>query len=659
MIVWGGGIINNDGIFRFESGARYNPVTDSWTANITTTGAPSARQFHSAVWTGNEMIIWGGLVARFTGTNSGVRYNPATDTWTANITTAGAPVARFGPSAVWTGSEMIVWGGDTLGNAYINTGGRYNLATDSWIATTTTGAPIARAYHSAVWTGNEMIVWDGNNSSGAIGNGGRYSLNLFTISQTTQSFPITGGTGNITITAQGGCTWTATTNANWLTITAGSSGAGNGTVAFTVAANTLGPRTGLITINNQTFTVTQAGVATPRVVRVAATSAAPGSSGLAVPIELVAQGDENALGFTLTFDPALLSSPQASLGADAAGAQLATVTTQTAQGRIGIGLALAAGQKFAAGTRQLAVVTFNLAATAGAGVTTLDFGDQPLQREVSDASAIALPASYTAGSLTVVPGYEADVTPRPAGNNNGTVTITDWVQVGRFVAGLDAAAPGAEFQRADCAPRDTKGDGRLTVSDWVQAGRYLGTDAPVAAGGPTQPISSSQLAAGSGQLAASSRQPATMRGVRGRWLAAADEERQERLMNFVVELDARGDENALGWSLRFDPSEWRFVAATNGGDVRHATLHVNARINGYVGLAMALPSGQTFAAGARQLAVISFAPVKGTAARARVEFAYYPVAREVVDAEANTLPMSFVFGSPPPESHRRAVNRRR
>ncbi|MGH9847681.1 MAG: hypothetical protein ACREEM_54010, partial [Blastocatellia bacterium] len=55
------------------------------------------------------------------------------------------------------------------------------------------------------------------------------------------------------------------------------------------------------------------------------------------------------------------------------------------------------------------------------------------------------------------------------------------------VAGLDAAAPGAEFQRADCAPRDTKGDGRLTVADWTQAGRYLGTDPTVAAGGPTLP----------------------------------------------------------------------------------------------------------------------------------------------------------------------------
>jgi hypothetical protein len=73
------------------------------------------------------------------------------DTWTA---TAGAPAVRGGHTAVWTGTEMIVWGdsGDT-------SGGRYNPSTDTWAATSTTNAPEARSGHTAVWTGNEMIVW--------------------------------------------------------------------------------------------------------------------------------------------------------------------------------------------------------------------------------------------------------------------------------------------------------------------------------------------------------------------------------------------------------------------------------------------------------------------------------------------------------------------
>src|SRR5205823_11329250 len=70
------------------------------------------------------------------------------DTWTV---TSGPPDSRRDNTAVWTGSEMIVWGGS--GGVYFNTGGRYNPATDSWTATTNANAPTARALHTAVWTG--------------------------------------------------------------------------------------------------------------------------------------------------------------------------------------------------------------------------------------------------------------------------------------------------------------------------------------------------------------------------------------------------------------------------------------------------------------------------------------------------------------------------
>ncbi|MGH9602027.1 MAG: BACON domain-containing protein, partial [Terriglobales bacterium] len=101
-----------------------------------------------------------------------------------------------------------------------------------------------------------MIIW-GNSGDNT---GGRYSLNLLAISPATQSFTATGGPGSVAVTAQGGCTWTATSNAGFITITSGSSGAGNGTVNFTVAANTSqNARTGTLTIGAQTFTVTQSG----------------------------------------------------------------------------------------------------------------------------------------------------------------------------------------------------------------------------------------------------------------------------------------------------------------------------------------------------------------------------------------------------------------
>jgi hypothetical protein len=79
------------------------------------------------------------------------------DTWTPT-STVNAPAARQYHTAVWTGSEMIVWGGQDESFNYFDTGGRYNPSTDSWIATSISGAPSARIFHTAVWTGVEMIV---------------------------------------------------------------------------------------------------------------------------------------------------------------------------------------------------------------------------------------------------------------------------------------------------------------------------------------------------------------------------------------------------------------------------------------------------------------------------------------------------------------------
>jgi hypothetical protein len=82
------------------------------------------------------------------------------DTWTAT-STANAPQGRVLHTALWTGTEMIVWGGFNPTDRALNTGGRYNPSTDSWTATSTTNAPTGHYRHTAVWTGTEMIVWGG------------------------------------------------------------------------------------------------------------------------------------------------------------------------------------------------------------------------------------------------------------------------------------------------------------------------------------------------------------------------------------------------------------------------------------------------------------------------------------------------------------------
>jgi hypothetical protein len=168
MIVWGGGGL--------ASGMRYDPVLDVWSP-ISDAGAPAGRLSHLAVWTGTEMIVWGGRATLFgPSLATGGRYNPSSDTWLP-VAMNGAPTGRTFASHVWTGSELIVWSGDTGdGPPLPNTGARYRPATDSWTAMTTTDAPVGRAAGVFAWTGQVMVVWGGRTGQGGpdLQTGGRY-----------------------------------------------------------------------------------------------------------------------------------------------------------------------------------------------------------------------------------------------------------------------------------------------------------------------------------------------------------------------------------------------------------------------------------------------------------------------------------------------------
>jgi hypothetical protein len=79
------------------------------------------------------------------------------------------------------------------------------------------------------------------------------------ISPANQSVAAAGGpAAAVSVTANSGCTWTATTTAAWIAITSGANGSGGGAVGFTVAANTGPARIGTLTIGGQTHTVNQA-----------------------------------------------------------------------------------------------------------------------------------------------------------------------------------------------------------------------------------------------------------------------------------------------------------------------------------------------------------------------------------------------------------------
>ena len=208
LIVWGGAYLDaNYYPTSYGDGGVYDPRSNSWqTVNLS--GAPSARAAHTAVWTGTEMIVWGGASESSVGSldvvirNNGAIYNPTSNNWRPM---ADAPMSLHGHTAVWTGTEMIVWGDASIGNS----GMAYNPTSNTWRMINSTGAPSPRVGHSAVWTGQEMAIWGGSESFGSsgteVGTGALYNPQSNTWRPiSTNGAPVSGYGGNA-IAGERGC----------------------------------------------------------------------------------------------------------------------------------------------------------------------------------------------------------------------------------------------------------------------------------------------------------------------------------------------------------------------------------------------------------------------------------------------------------------------
>ncbi len=150
----------------------------------------------------------------------------------------GAVAVTADSTCAWTAASNDVWitvtsGSSGSGNGTVN----YSVASNTGAQRTGTMTIAAQTF----------IV---NQSSSC----------TFVIDATNTSYPLSGGTGSINVTAEGGCAWTAASNVGWITITSGASGTGNGTVNYSVAANdTCFYRSGFIAIADQGVSIYQEG----------------------------------------------------------------------------------------------------------------------------------------------------------------------------------------------------------------------------------------------------------------------------------------------------------------------------------------------------------------------------------------------------------------
>jgi len=157
VLLWGG-----SGPGSRAEGAAYNPKTETWRTLAPASLAP--REGHVSVWNGNEMVVWGGVSTKHPERpaflRSGAAYQPEANRWRK---IARAPISpQLGPDAepdateaVWTGREILVWNGAQ--------GAAYDFSSDSWrrIAPSPLPQRDESGTDSMVWTGDEMLVWGG------------------------------------------------------------------------------------------------------------------------------------------------------------------------------------------------------------------------------------------------------------------------------------------------------------------------------------------------------------------------------------------------------------------------------------------------------------------------------------------------------------------
>ena len=101
------------------------------------------------------MIVWGGEPS--SSLSVGGMYDPSLNSWTP-MSTVDAPYSEGGITAVWTGTEMIVYGGHTTET---RAGGTYYPQRDSWRPISPSGGPFRAHDQVAAWTGDMMLVWGG------------------------------------------------------------------------------------------------------------------------------------------------------------------------------------------------------------------------------------------------------------------------------------------------------------------------------------------------------------------------------------------------------------------------------------------------------------------------------------------------------------------
>ena len=265
---------------------------------------------------------------------------------------------------------------------YYGTASRvYDWSIDAKKVTTFTVSGLAdgRTYYFAV------TAYDTSNLESTYSNEVSTSTCRYSISPPGQSFPASGGTGSINVSTQSACSWNASSNVSWMTITSGSRGTGNGTVYYSINANSdSSSRTASSTIAKNTFTVTQEGNSTTTYT----ITASAGTGGTISPTGTVTVSRNASRSFTITPSTGYSIDRVIVDGSSVGAVSTYTFSNVTANHTI--------SASFKADT-----TTYTITASAGTGGTISPAGTVTVSRNASRSFTIAPNKGYSIDRVIV------------------------------------------------------------------------------------------------------------------------------------------------------------------------------------------------------------------------------------------------------------------
>jgi all-beta uncharacterized protein/BACON domain-containing protein len=424
--------------------------------NIPATGGPGTaidiQTQSGCAWTAVSNAPWITITSSANGTGNGsVAFTVGVNTGasrTGTLTVAGrtftvtqaavagslctytiAPMSQNAPASASTGTVAVTTGASCAWSATSNA---------AWI-TITSGA----AGNGNGSVGYSVAANTGAARTGTVSIAGQaFSITqaaaavpcTYTIAPTSQNAPAGASTGTVGVTSGAACAWTSTSNASWLTVTSGAAGTGNGSVGYSVAANTGAARSGSLTIGGQTFTVTQAAGATPCSYSIAPT-------GQNVP-DTASSG---SVAVTTTAGCAWTASSNASW--------LSITSGASGNGNGSVGFSVAANTGAArSGTLTVAGQTFTV--NQAAPPVSCSYSISPTSQNVSDsASSGSVAVTTTAGCAWTASSNASwlSITSGASGNGNGSVGFSVAANTGAARSGTLTVA-GQTFTVNQAAP---------------------------------------------------------------------------------------------------------------------------------------------------------------------------------------------------------------